>query len=223
MHRLKSITSLLILAVILACNKENIAPPREFSYNYYPLIEGKVNIYDVDSTAYNNFTGATTNFKFKLKDSIANTFNDLTGNLIYRVERYKKQNDSNNWVYQKTITRSLSTRAAQETIDNQTFIRLIFPPELGAQWNGNSKNTLGEYMYRITDFPKTTTIGSIDYDSTIVVLQSDENNLIREDIASEVYAKNIGLIKKEVRAIDKNISTQVITNGFIYSMTLEAP
>lgn len=210
--------------MMVSCDKEKIAPPRPFFYKYYPLTNGKVWIYDVDSTAYDDFTGgAATNFKFKIKDSVADNFEDLTGNIIYRVERYKKQNGGNKWIYQKTITRSLSIRAAQETIDNQTFIRLIFPPELGAEWNGNSKNTLGEYIYRITDFPVVTSIGNLDYDSTLVVLQSDENNLIREDIASEVYAKNIGLIKKEVRAIEKKFSSGIITKGFIYSMALQAP
>ena len=222
MGRFKNIL-FLIATILSACNKEETAPAKSFFYEYYPLQKAKVLIYDVDSTAYSDFTNTSTNYKFKLKDSVADVFKDLLGNDVYRVERYKKMNGSNTWVYQKTIARSLSIRAAQETLDNVTYTRLIFPPIVGAKWNGNSRNTLGEAIYEITDFPATTSIGNSQYDSTVVVLQADENNLIREDIASEVYAKNIGLIKKQVRAIDKDINTQKIKNGTIYSMTLQNP
>lgn len=211
-----------MVMLVLSCTKEKNAAPKSFQYEYYPLAKTKVWIYDVDSTHYNNFNNSVTNFQFQIKDSIADFFIGLSGDTIFRVERYKKQNNSNTWVFQKSIARSKSIRAAEETLDNQTFVRLIFPPEFGAQWNGNSRNNIGEQSYTITDFEVAKEVNGTSYPSTLTVTQIDENNLIREEFATETYAKEIGLINKEVKAIDKNISNGRITNGFVYSFKLRA-
>lgn len=211
-----------MVMLVLSCTKEKNATPKSFQYEYYPLAKTKVWVYDVDSTHYNNFNNSVTNFQFQIKDSIADFFIGLSGDTIFRVERYKKQNNSNTWVFQKSIARSKSIRAAEETLDNQTFVRLIFPPEFGAQWNGNSRNNIGEQSYTITDFEVAKEVNGTSYPSTLTVTQIDENNLIREEFATETYAKEIGLINKEVKAIDKNISNGRITNGFVYSFKLRA-
>lgn len=221
MYRLKFLSFIIISFILLSCTKENNAPARNFYYEYYPLTLKKVLVYTVDSTAYNNFNNSVTNYTFELKDSVASAYVNLTGDSVFRVERYKKEENSAIWAYQKTITRSRSVRIAQETIENQTFTRLIFPPEIYKEWNGNSKNTIGEQFYYISDFPFSTTINNHTFDSTVVVQQIDEVNLIREDIASEIYAKNIGLVQKDVAAIDKDISSGRITHGFMYSMKIK--
>ncbi len=204
-----------------ACTKEKNAPKRSIYYEYYPLKEGVVWIYDVDSTFYNNFNNSRTDYSFEIKDTITSYYTNLTGDTVYRVERYKKEDNSTVWNYQKTITRSVNSRSAEETIDNQTFIRFAFPPELYYSWNGNSKNTLEKQDYKITDFPASVEVNNMVYDSAVVILQVEDINLIREDIVSEVYAKNIGLIKKSFKGVEKNISTGQITHGTIYTMELK--
>jgi len=223
MYRLKFLSFIVVISLVFfACTKENNAPSHNFHYEYFPLKLKKVLIYTVDSTVYNNFNNSITTHTFELKDSVASAFLNLTGDSIFRVERYKKEPTASVWTYQKTITRNRSARIAQETIENQTFNRLIFPPEIYKDWNGNSKNTIGEQFYYISDFPFTAIINNHTFDSTIVVQQIDEVNLIREDIASEIYAKNIGLIQKDVTAIDKDISSGRITHGIIFSMKIKS-
>ncbi|QEK51561.1 hypothetical protein FYC62_07710 [Pedobacter aquae] len=217
--------AVLIFVVMLAssCTKEKNAAPKSFQYEYYPLAKTKVWVYDVDSTHIDKFNNSrVTNFKFQIKDSIADFFIGLSGDTIFRVERYKKQNNSNIWVFQKSIARSKSIRAAEETLDNQTFVRLIFPPEFGAQWNGNSRNNIGEQSYTITDFEVAKEVNGINYPTTLSITQIDVNNLIEEDFATETYAKDIGLIYKEVKNIEKDISSGRILDGFIYSFKLRA-
>lgn len=223
MYRLNNILLFALIAILFSsCTKDNNAPIRDFHHEYFPLKLKKVLIYDVDSTFYNEFNNSVTNYKFELKDSVASVFTNLTGDSIFRVERYKKPANSTVWNYQKTITKSRNTRIAQETIDNQTFIRLTFPPEVYKEWNGNSKNTLGDQPYYISDFPFNTTINNNTFDSTIVVQQIDDVNLIQEDIVSEIYAKNIGLVQKDVTAIKKDISSGRIMHGTIYSIKIKS-
>ena len=206
----------------VACTKVENAPVIELESNYNSSKIGAVLIYDVDSTAYSNFTNTSQNFKFEVKDSITNTFQDLSGNVNYRIEIFKRITRSSPRIFQIVFTRSKSLRAAQEFFNNQTFIRLIFPPVKGATWNGNSKNTIGEQAYLIEKDLSALSINSLSFDSTIVVTEIDSKNLIREDVVYSTYAKNVGLVQREVKAVDKNISTGKITNGFAFTQKIKS-
>lgn len=206
---------------ILGCNKSENAPRPDMALNYFPLEEGRVVIYNVDSTVYNNFNNTITNYLFQLKDTVTNKFTDAQGNETYRLERYKKT-ATQDWFFQKVITRKIINNRAEEFIDNKRYVRLVFPPTLQSTWNGNVYNDLGEWRHEVKELDVPLTIGTHQLDSTISIHQYNEVNLIREDIYDETYAKNIGLVVKEVKAVDKNISTGVITKGFKYKMQLDS-
>ncbi|MGV3547077.1 MAG: hypothetical protein ACO1N4_08445 [Pedobacter sp.] len=206
---------------VLGCNKSENAPRPDMALNYFPLEEGRVVIYNVDSTVYNNFNNTITNYLFQLKDTVTNKFTDAQGNETYRLERYKKT-ATQDWFFQKVITRKIINNRAEEFIDNKRYVRLVFPPTLQSTWNGNVYNDLGEWRHEVKELDVPLTIGTHQLDSTISIHQYNEVNLIREDIYDETYAKNIGLVVKEVKAVDKNISTGVITKGFKYKMQLDS-
>ncbi|MBK0382477.1 hypothetical protein I5M32_05835 [Pedobacter sp. SD-b] len=211
-----------IFCLVIACTKESNAPAKDLQSEFYPLKVNAVLIYDVDSTAYSNFTNTSVNYKFELKDSITNTFDDLAGGLNYRIERYKRISPVSPWVFQQVFTRSKTLRDGEEFINNQRFIKIIFPPLAGSTWNGNSKNTIGEQDYTIENEIAPATINNLTFDSTIVVKEIDEQNLIREDLVNATYAKNVGLVQKEVTAVDKNISTGAITNGYKFTFKIKS-
>ncbi|HEX7365853.1 MAG TPA: hypothetical protein VF273_02090 [Pelobium sp.] len=203
-----------------SCTKETNAPPVDLQGDFYPLKVGSVYVYDVDSTAYRKFTGGKVDYNFELKDSVADKFLTLTGDTTYRVERYFRENSTKNWVIQKVFTRNKTRRAAEEFIDNQRFVRLIFPPVQGTFWNGNSKNTIGKQEFNIEDGILPLTINTLNFDSTVTVKEIDEFNLIREDLVKTTYAKKVGMVQKTVTAVDKDISTGAIIEGAVYSYKL---
>ncbi|HET8830036.1 MAG TPA: hypothetical protein VFM79_11880 [Pelobium sp.] len=212
--------------VWLSCTKENNAPAIDLQGEFYPLKVGAVYIYDVDSTAYSDFIGncrgTATNYKFQLKDSIADTFLTLTGDTSYRVERYRRTTPTGEWVIQQVYSRNKTLRAAEEFINNQRFVRLVFPPAQGTFWNGNSKNTIGEQEYIIEDGILPLTVNSLNFDSTVTVKEIDEFNLIREDLVKTTYAKNIGLVQKVAIQVNKCISSGEFTLGSVYSYKLSS-
>jgi hypothetical protein len=207
------------MLTVFSCNKSENAPQPEMGFNYFPLKINSEVVYNVDSTVYNNFNNSTTNYVFQLKDVVTDKFTDVQGDEVYRLERYKKTN-TEEWFFQKVITRKIVNNRAEEFIDNKRYVRLVFPQTLQSTWNGNLYNDLGVWQHEIKDLNVSLTIGANKLDSTIAIQQYKEVNLIREDIYDEIYAKNIGLVIKEVKAVDKNISTGVITRGFKYRMEL---
>lgn len=210
---------LFLMFAIVSCNKDNPSP--DFKYNFYPLNLKKILIYNVDSTAVSSFAGTKTNFKFQIKDSVADIYTDATNRTAYRIERYKKQTNESVWKFQKIISRVLNTRNAEETIDNKTFVRLVFPPEIGTSWNGNSKNDFIEKEFSITEMYDTFLLKNLAFNNTLVT-HFEEVNLIREDKETHTYAQGVGLIASDVRAVDVDISNQKVTNGFFYTMELIA-
>jgi len=173
----------------------------------------------MDSTVYNDFNNTITNYQFQLKDIVTETFTDLEGNKTYKIERYKRTG-TDPWVFQRIISRNVSNNRAEELIDNRRYVRLVFPQQLQRSWNGNLYNDQDPWIYTITALDKKLTIGTKNLDSTLTVQQYNEVNLIREDTYNETYAKHIGLVIKEVKAVDKDISTGRIKKGFAYKMQL---
>lgn len=210
------------IAVILlfaSCKQETVKPD-DLGKAYFPLRLKSMVSYNVDSTVYNDFNNTITTYQFKIKDTVVGLFTDLEGKAAYKIERYKKTG-TNPWVFQKVVSRNELNNRAEEFIDNRRYVRLVFPPQLQRKWNGNLYNDMPAWNYTITSLDAPLRIGINNLDSTLAISQYNEVNLIREDIYSETYAKHIGLVIKEVRAIDKDITTGKIKKGTIYKMQLE--
>ena len=80
----------------------------------------------------------------------------------------------------------------------------FFPVAKNKTWNGNAFNILGEWLYKYTEFDKAKTIGGIAFDSTLTVIQIDDENLIEKKYYREMYAKRVGLIYKQIIDVHSN-------------------
>jgi hypothetical protein len=70
--------------------------------------------------------------------------------------------------------------------------------------------------------------GTLSFDSTLTVLQYSNSNQVTDTISLEKYAKNVGLIYKELTVLIDNNSNllpdsipwpQRANDGYIYTMT----
>lgn len=112
------------------------------------------------------------------------------------------------------------------TEKNIPYIKLIFPIEKGATWNGHAKNTLGEQTFRYTDVDKSETLNGIFLPKVLTVEQKNSETLLSKDYYNEKYAKDIGLVYKEMISVFSNtLNPSVplmnrISGGFVYKQTL---
>jgi hypothetical protein len=215
------LTTAIFGLLLFACTKEKNLPTPNLGLDYFPLKVASVNLYDVDSTVYSDFTNTSTQYKFQIKDSVLSKSLDIENKEVYRIERFKKI-DNGDWNFQQVMTKRITNNRAEEFSDNTRFIRLVFPAFLGTKWNGNLYNTQEAWPYEITAVDQSMAIGNNNVDSVLTISQYNEVNLIREDIYSESYAKHIGLVIKEIRALDKDISTGKIKKGLIYKLELSS-
>ena len=87
-------------------------------------------------------------------------------------------------------------------------------------WNGNDANTMEEEFYTYEYFHQPEVINSLSFDSTISVLQIDENNFVERIFGNEIYAAGVGLIFKERDELGKQ--NGVVVKGLEYRMQVKA-
>lgn len=221
--KLKQIIGFLVFTFLLThCETEDTFQV-DYKYGYFPTQIGKWAVYDVDSLAYNNFYDPVRidTYRFQIKEIIESNFTDDEGRKAQRIVRYKRSNSSEDWQINRAWHQLLTKRKAERIEENVRYIKLIFPPVVGATWKGNSYidfddsydceflDTDWDYEYLEVDVPKT--IGDHIFDSTLTVQNIDEENFVCKTFWQEIYAKNIGLVKKEViRLHDDDITDRTI-------------
>ncbi|WP_447642891.1 MULTISPECIES: hypothetical protein [Chitinophagaceae] len=202
-------------------NDNNAAAITPSYVDYYSIEVGQSILYRLDSVVLLPFGKDTVTHSYWQKDSVMNVSKDLTDNLLYTVNSYIKPYTGNqDWIY-LTSYRVTPKNQVLEIIgmDNLRFIKLASPVVDNFSWDGNSyfmkdytpssNDPLAfyqnwNYQYTHTDssmvlttgtFLHTTTVKEID-DSTGIA--SDPSAYYARSLATESYAKGIGLIHSKL-------------------------
>ena len=218
MRLLKALPCLLLtLIAVSGCRKESELLSPLSPAEYYPIRVGQSFTYRLDSTLYVSFGTRIKVNSYLAKDSVAGTATDNLGRTIYIVYRYLTdtlQKNPYTFGSSYTITPTASTIETTDA-DNLRYIKLVQPIDALTSWNGNSyidassDNTayLANWQYRYRNINQPFTVLSGTLDSTLTVLQDsavnvtdpfDPNFIQSYSYSSEVYAKGVGLIYKDL-------------------------
>ncbi len=181
--------------------------PGSSSFNYFPTERGKYVVFEVDSILHgdndNNTDDSVYSWHFQVKETIDETFIDGQGRSAQIIRRYRRDNDMLPWNEMTRWTQVLTASSAYRTEDNVPYHKLSFPVGSPTPWNGNDANTEDEELYSYEDFNASLALNSFSFDSTLSVLQRDDNNFVEKIYAKEIYANHIGLIYKERDNLNK--------------------
>lgn len=211
---MKNKTAFLLFVFLLtfyACKKEKEKSSVDLGYSYFPNEIGRYVIYQVDSTSYNDFFTPVKieTVHFQIKEIIESHFTDNEGRESERIERYMRNNDSLPWVLRDVWYQTRTAVSAEKVEENVRFVKLTFPVEINHKWNGNAFNSIGKYEYEYKSVDAQKTVNGHTFDSTLIVNQILDSNLIEKKYQVEMYAKNIGMIyKRFVDVQDKSISIE---------------
>jgi hypothetical protein len=211
-------------------------------YKYYPTELGKYVEYQVDSVWQDDPIGpiGSAESHYFLRELNESTFVDEEGRPAIRVERYWKQNALAEFSDIKDVWhRTRTSKIAEQNEENIVFIKHNFPVKAGKNWDGNSRNTLEslQLAYHQTTLPEVWdyeyinvhepyTINGFVFDSTVTVLQMDRAAFFGLNVfAREVYAKDIGLVHKQLNIMDIQPPTSGDPNdtdtvGFSFEMVI---
>lgn len=210
---------LVFIPYLFSCQKET--ENMDIGYSYYVAEPGYYLTYMVDSIYFDDFYATSDTNYFLIKELIESSFIDNEGRQAYRIERWYKYNDTLPWVL-KNVWYSVKTNKQIERVEeNIRYIKLIFPIKNYAKWNGNALNNLDYQEYKYLNAHKPFNISDFAFDSTVKVQQDSFINLKYIRYKYEIYAKNVGLIKKVFINLENedNMSGK-IKNGVKYEWRL---
>lgn len=186
-----------VFGFLHSCKNDTVVPA-DAGYNYFPVNVGHYCVYDVDSVVYDDFEHDTDYYHYQIKEVLESVYSDNEGREAIRVERYKRSNDTLPWVISRVWTFCRTQTTAEKIEENERFIRLTFPVRKDKQWNGNAFNTIGEWKYKYTSVDDPFMLNNLSFDSTLLVVQKNESNLLNHRYYEERYAKKVGMIEKNV-------------------------
>lgn len=231
------------IVLLSACKTEPDDFDMDFGFDYFPLETGRSWTYQMDSTIYDP-TGDSTilHSTYFLKEIVIDSFVDLTGSTVYRIEQYQRAADTLPWVISKVVTASLTNNQAQRVEDNFRFIKLTFPLRKNNFWDGNAffdpgttVTVAGEtlemfksWSYRVLEKGHPDSVGDFSFPEVATIQNADSENLIELRLAHEKYARGVGLVYRELWILDTQCIEDCIgmsweekaEKGFILRQTL---
>jgi len=219
------------LMTILGSCRDEAPDAIKKDYNYFPLVKGFYQIYDVTETQYTLSIPET--FQYELKMVVVDSFSNNEGGYSYVIHRSRR--DANEeWEPSETWSAKLYRNEAIVSEGNVPYVVLNFPTKEGASWNGNAYNdnvnpttSTNDDIYEITKFEESMMLGDQNFSDCITVTQEDNGEfIVFNDKRIEVYSRNVGLISKEVTQLkyctDSDcLGQQIIDEGVIYKQTLK--
>lgn len=185
--------------------------------NYFPLQVGKYWEFEVDSVLFRQGK-LLDSVRFFAREEIVLQGTDSIGP-VFTILRSQKNKMSDSWFPTASYTARVSDQKALRNESNLNFIKLVFPIYTGLSWNGLANiqtdqvfDIEGESVAVYTDWESfrvrepvgSYMHGTLNFNEVITVLQTDEDNLINRRYSVEKYAKNVGLVYKEMMILDCN-------------------
>lgn len=236
---------LLLIAFLLPSCKEtpdNFTP--DFGFDYYPLGVGMERIYRVDSFVFDEVPGDITAIDTSttyFRDKIEEVFPGAVGDSSYRIERSFRKDTNEVWQFLTNYTVNKSVQNVQTNINNVRLIPLAFPVERGQLWNptvfiadgftapiaGEEIEIFKNWSARIRETGFSDTIGGKIYTDLAKVELADEENAIELRRVTDIYARGIGLVQREMWILNTQKAgadtlswEQKAEEGFILQQTL---
>jgi hypothetical protein len=220
----------LCLLVCISCGDRETETldqsPAEKQQAYFPLNIGRYTEYQVDSVVYDFQSGGSTkrdsNTVF-VREIMTDTLRDQTGQLLYKIERYERQLASQPWVLTHIGTAGRTSKQAFKTELNLRYLKMIFPMDRRSEWDGNvwidkdreieiageRMRPFSNWFYEVDSIDIRRTVGKFAFDSTLVITEADDNNVIERRFSRVRYAKNVGLVERTQLILDSQYCNKI--------------
>lgn len=188
--------------VLAGCagDDEGQAVNPDLGYGYFPVDIGHYVEYRADSIWHDNPTldspGVHDTSRYYIKELIESSFEDAAGETSYRLERFKRDHTDDPWTLVDVWFIKRTAMNAQKIEENLRFVKMGFPISASSTWDGNALNFLDRWTYRYDSLYHDRQYGEETFQATVKVLQRDNKNFVEDQLAYEIYAPGVGLVKR---------------------------
>jgi hypothetical protein len=191
-----------LLLMISSCEKtdETII----YGDHYFPADSGRYVIYDVMAIVHDDPSNVHDTARFQIKETIGEEVMDLEGDPTRKLYRYIRNDDTLNWELKDVWVIKKTGRSVEVVEENQRKIKMAFSISYDQYWDGNALNNLADEQCYYTHIYEPISVGSLDYDSSVVVEHQNFLSYIEYLRSYEVFAPNIGKIQSYYKDIEIN-------------------
>ena len=206
------------------CRKNELEPSnRDKGFDYVPLDSGSTWYYRLDSINFDPFTqpGIDT-FVYYIKQEIVGLEEDDNGTVTATISSSRSEQLEGPYTFNRFFERRLVDHRAEVVDTNVKTIHFMFPPVLYKFWDGNAFNQRSEEEFEMVELTTNETINNVTYDSTVHVLQRDDDFRTLRNYGMEKYAKHKGLVySHQINWTKKTIGDpEEVPKGYDYTYTL---
>lgn len=183
---------------LLAC--DTTAPlPIYLGNEYFPMDTTLIKEYRIDQIEYfaNDQPADTTTYFIREVIADLSIHKDTTKTIVHRYRRLFGEEWSLDSVWQAQQNNRMTILIKGAV----AFQKMAYPVSDGTSWDGNAFNHIEEEIWSYTDIHQAYEVNNFFFDSTVSVIQSnliDPLEITENNYKIEVYAKQIGLIYKEI-------------------------
>jgi hypothetical protein len=207
-----------------ACDYGDENPKTDNSKAYFPLTVGQYQIYSVHEVRYSEVSDPDT-LDYELITEVVDSFKNSVAGYTYVIHRSTRTNVNTPWQFLDTWSARLEDNKAVVSEGNQAFIKIVFPSDKGAVWDGNSLNNLEKDNYKILDSGEPGAVGELAFQRTVTVEQElNDDPIVFTDLRMEVYAQGVGLVSREATQLHyctREVCDRVIESGVILQQKIK--
>lgn len=203
--------------IVAGCDENDDQTAPDKGFDYFPVSTGLYAIYDVEEIHYSTASAPDT-LVYQMMTVITDSFANGAGGITYVMHRSKRTTATDDWEPIDTWSVRMDLREVVVNESNVSYLKLVFPLEEGAMWDGNKFNTLASDEYEVKIYDAPLSVNGLEFDRTMTVEQEAyDDEVTRTDIRTEVYARNVGLIRKESTVLTYCTEQVCLNQGFIDS------
>ena len=208
---IKYIIFIFSVLVFISCENNNNTEIQKDLYGkqFFPLTVGNTLIYKITHINIDAPSEIYDTTIYYLKEIVESYHIDNESDTAYRIERYTSP-DKNHWTINQIWSAKRTTLTAEKVEENQRIVKLRFPVAVNQQWNGNLFNNLDAKIFKIRDINFNYSIDNQQFEDCVLVVHDSLLSLVYKNYECEIYAKNIGLIYKEITHISSQIINPLI-------------
>jgi len=207
------------------CSGEEALIP-DTGESFFPLEKGIYHIYTVHEVRYAASAGQEI-LNYEIRTEVVDSFPSTGGGYTFVIHRSRRPSAPDPWEALDTWSVKKDERNVIVAEGNTSFLKLKFPVRAGTRWNGNTYNALGDDAYEFKDIGELMEFNGMSFDKTMAVEQErNDDFIVFNDLRREIYARNVGLIYKEIVQLnyctdDNCIGQQNISQGVELRMVIK--
>lgn len=201
---IKFLLYIFVLLAFISCRKDKVKTIVLEGDRYVSLGLGYEWIYQMDSIVfYGDEILSPDTFHYLVRYVVIDSTTINDNQEVYTIEQSSKHSESTSWKFQRRFVEILDTITLLRTMEDQKEIVLSFPFGEFKEWDSNIYNTEDPSTSYYEKIDALDTINNQLYDSSMTVVREYNIFFTRSEFEREKYAKDIGLIYKEVENLSR--------------------